>query len=173
MMNKLLRIHKQKGDTLVEVLISIAIVGGVLMGAYALASRSLQSGISAAEHSEAIQLAQGQVERLKYRERLSSQDVWNNFTIQNGHFCLDDAKDQNDPKWLPVNNDNPNNLVVTAGGNLGYNAKCVDPSTTPKYFINISTPPTIPAGTNPTYQITVRWVAIGGNQAESKIYYRF
>jgi len=166
-------INERKGDTLVEVLISIAIVGSVLMGAYALASRSLQSGISAAEHSEAIQLAQGQVERLKYRERLSSQDVWNNFTIQSGHFCLDDAKDQNDPKWLPVNNSNPNNLVVTAGGNLGYSSECVDPSATPKYFINISTPSPIPPGTNPTYQITVRWVAIGGNQAESKIYYRF
>lgn len=57
--------RNQKGDTIVEVLASIAVVGVALAGGYALSSHSLRTGIDASRRSEALSLAQGQVEFLK------------------------------------------------------------------------------------------------------------
>lgn len=56
--------RKQAGDTIVEVLISISVVSLVLGGAFAIAQRSLKNSRQAQEHSEALQLANKQVELL-------------------------------------------------------------------------------------------------------------
>jgi hypothetical protein len=169
------------GDTIVEVLICIALAGAVIMGAYALASNSLQEGISASEHGEAAKLVETQVERLKFRQANTKIDDWNNLFANNTvaarhiNYCLGDTVD---PKvsadWFPQYNPNPdpNNLVT---GPSGYNTSCVSPqSGDPKYFINVSVGPTANPGDNPTYNITVRWDPIdGGPTSESKVYYRF
>jgi prepilin-type N-terminal cleavage/methylation domain-containing protein len=55
----------QRGDTIVEVLIAIAVVSLVLGGAYVTTNRSLQATRSAQERSIALKLAESQVERLK------------------------------------------------------------------------------------------------------------
>lgn len=57
--------RNQKGDTIVEVLLAIAIVSAVLGGAYASASKSLQGTRQAQERGEALKLVEGQIERLK------------------------------------------------------------------------------------------------------------
>ena len=54
-----------RGDTIVEVLISIAIVGAVLAGAFVSASRSLTATRQSQERGEALKLVEGQLERLK------------------------------------------------------------------------------------------------------------
>ncbi len=56
-----------KGDTIVEVLIAIAIVSLVLSGAYASANRSLYGNRQAQERSEATKHVATQLERIKVK----------------------------------------------------------------------------------------------------------
>lgn len=63
---KLLR--SNRGDTIVEVLISMAIASFVLGGAYALVNRTLANSQQAQEHSEALKIAEGQLEQLKGKQ---------------------------------------------------------------------------------------------------------
>ena len=58
-------IRSERGDTIVEVLITIVIVSSVLVGAYNVATRSSQSTQDASERSQALQIAQAQVEYLR------------------------------------------------------------------------------------------------------------
>ncbi len=60
-----LLIHKQTGDTIVEVVIAIAVIAVVLTGAFVLTSRNLTSVRDSQEHSEALALLQSQVEQLR------------------------------------------------------------------------------------------------------------
>jgi type II secretory pathway pseudopilin PulG len=83
-----------RGDTLIEVLFAIAVVGFVLGLSYASASRSLQIGRDAQEHVEALKVAETQIERLKYlastvdpAEATPLNDV---FSAAESEFCLDD-----------------------------------------------------------------------------------
>src|SRR3989344_4421775 len=53
-----------RGDPIIEVLLSIAILGLVLAGAYALANRNLSSGVSAGWRDQALTSAQSQIEHI-------------------------------------------------------------------------------------------------------------
>ncbi len=57
--------NRQRGDTLVEVLIAIAVVSLILGGAYVTTNRSLQATRAAQERAIALKLAESQIERLK------------------------------------------------------------------------------------------------------------
>ena len=57
--------RSERGDTLVEVMIAIAIVSLILGGAYVTTNRSLQATRAAQERAIALKLAESQVERLK------------------------------------------------------------------------------------------------------------
>jgi len=77
----------QKGDTIVEVLIAMAVLGLVLGGAYASARRSLNATIQAHEHSAALKIAEEQQERLKYLSEQSLQppdNIYNHLYV----FCF-------------------------------------------------------------------------------------
>lgn len=56
---------KERGDTIVEVLIAIAVVSMILGGAYVTANRSLIATRAAEEKGSALKLAESQVEQLK------------------------------------------------------------------------------------------------------------
>ncbi len=58
--------HRQRGDTLVEVLMSIVILSVVIVGAITLMTRGLQAEQTALEHSETRQEVNSQLEYLKY-----------------------------------------------------------------------------------------------------------
>ena len=55
----------QRGDTIVEVLISMTVIAMVLAGAYVTTNRSLQNTRAAQERGNALKLAEAQVEQLK------------------------------------------------------------------------------------------------------------
>jgi prepilin-type N-terminal cleavage/methylation domain-containing protein len=57
--------RRERGDTLVEVLIAIAVVSLVLGGAYATTNRSLLASRDAQERGNALKLAQSQLEQVK------------------------------------------------------------------------------------------------------------
>jgi type II secretory pathway pseudopilin PulG len=62
---KWLRDKLQAGDTIVEVVIAIAVIATVLTGAFIVSSRSLTAVRDSEEHSEVLQQLQGQVELLR------------------------------------------------------------------------------------------------------------
>lgn len=54
----------QSGDTIVEVLISIAVIGAVLLGAFVATDRDIQSIEDASEHQQATKIVDSQIEAL-------------------------------------------------------------------------------------------------------------
>jgi prepilin-type N-terminal cleavage/methylation domain-containing protein len=58
--------YKQQGDTLVEVLMSLVVLGVVIVGAVTLMTRGLQAAQSALEHSETRQGVNSQIEQLRF-----------------------------------------------------------------------------------------------------------
>lgn len=58
-------LHLQRGDTIVEVLISLAVISVILGGAYVTTNKSLLATRSAQERSSALKLAESQLEKLK------------------------------------------------------------------------------------------------------------
>lgn len=56
---------RQRGDTLVEVLICVLIVSIVLMGAYVTTQRSSRGIRNSQEHAEALKLVQSQLEQVR------------------------------------------------------------------------------------------------------------
>ncbi len=78
---------RQSGDTIIEVLLSIAILGIVMAGAYGLANRNLNSGQSAEKRNQALASAQGQIQFIidAQNNGAASIDRYKNFT---GDFCI-------------------------------------------------------------------------------------
>src|SRR4051812_37199404 len=74
----------QRGDTIVEVLIAMAIISSVLAGAFFFTKPSTQNIRDTEEHSQALQLLQGQVEQI--RAEISSGAVETDFPA---NFCYD------------------------------------------------------------------------------------
>lgn len=56
---------KQKGDTIVEVMLAVMVIALTVSGAYGVASRSLKAARQAQERGEALKLAEGQLETIK------------------------------------------------------------------------------------------------------------
>ncbi|PJE65671.1 hypothetical protein COU91_00395 [Candidatus Saccharibacteria bacterium CG10_big_fil_rev_8_21_14_0_10_47_8] len=82
---------KSRGDTIVEVLISVTIISFVLGAAYLLTSHSLQAGLAAREHTEALNFVQGQIERLKaVKEQASKAEFDSKYRTIDGStpYCL-------------------------------------------------------------------------------------
>ena len=59
-------LRKQRGDTLVEVVLAIAILGSVLTIAYRMSTESFQLGVDSREHIQAVNVAQQQAEELRW-----------------------------------------------------------------------------------------------------------
>ena len=57
--------ENQIGDTIIEVLLAVGIVGLAVAGGYGIANRSLRQARQAQERGEALKLAEGQVEAIK------------------------------------------------------------------------------------------------------------
>ena len=56
---------RQAGDTIVEVMIAVVVVSSLLVGAFTVTTHNLTDVRDSEEHSEALQLLQGQVELLR------------------------------------------------------------------------------------------------------------
>lgn len=80
---------RQSGDTIIEVLLSITILGLVLAGAYSLANRNLSSGTQAERRNQALAAAQGQVERIINAQNNDPAKLID-YTTASGDFCIRD-----------------------------------------------------------------------------------
>jgi prepilin-type N-terminal cleavage/methylation domain-containing protein len=59
------RMKNQRGDTIVEVLIALSIISLVLAASYAITNRNVRASQDTQEHTQAQQVVQQQIERLR------------------------------------------------------------------------------------------------------------
>ncbi len=78
---------KQRGDTIVEVLIAIVVVSSVLIGAFVSAQRSTNITRQSEERAEALKVAESQVEQLR-KAALSNQGSLFD-PLASNQFCVD------------------------------------------------------------------------------------
>lgn len=62
---RILKQHTQAGNTIVEVMIALSIIGIILAGAYSTATRSLRITRQSEERTQSVQLAENQLEVIK------------------------------------------------------------------------------------------------------------
>lgn len=60
-----LPVFNMRGDSLVEVVLSLALMSGVLVTAYTISNRSYNLGMQARERTQAVSIAQGELEKLR------------------------------------------------------------------------------------------------------------
>ncbi len=82
--------RRTRGDTIVEVLLAIAITSIVLAGAYVAVDRSLKASRASQERGEATEVARAQIERLKY---LNLSNPTANIYQDNASFCISSTLD--------------------------------------------------------------------------------
>jgi type II secretory pathway pseudopilin PulG len=188
-----------RGDTIVEVLIAIAIAGFAIGISYATAQRSLDQAISAREHNEALNILENQATDLQVRFQAYASDPTGNsynsiFANPGMDYCLDDSATKiGDTGWSPYDNlsgidtssidtaklasnsppvtSKPYRLVPSAGPQTGCQEQ--RPGDGAIYYINIHTTNPNPTGVNSTlYYITVRWARLGGGVNRASLYYK-
>ncbi len=139
----------QAGDTIVEVLIVTAVLGLVLAGSYAIASRSLKGMRASQERGEALKLAEGQIESIKTAVAAGTPGV-----VQYGArnvFCLDLSK-----RAAPYAFPSPDTVTQPIANDdfTRYPQECV------RGLYHIAVEPSI-VDERGNYAVYVRWDGIG------------
>ena len=123
---QLRRLHQltQRGDTIVEVLIAIAVISLILGGAFVLTNRSLQGTRAAQERLNAIKLVEGQLEQVKNLSRTNNGAIFGSSTPAS--YCIDtsstvqstsDASCRVNTDGAPTSGDPAFNLSISRAGN--------------------------------------------------------
>lgn len=76
------RVGNSRGDTIVEVLLAVAVLGAVLGSAYVIVNKNIKSSQSSQERLQAIKLAESQYEKLKIYA------TSNTLVFNSPDFCL-------------------------------------------------------------------------------------
>jgi Tfp pilus assembly protein PilV len=164
------RAIEQTGDTIVEVLVAMAVLMMVLVGAYVTASRSLHSERDAQEHTEALTIAQEQVEDLHADyQQLNANLCFNpaNPTEStDGYYCYENSSGQFDTSRLQ-----------TTSGLLPASAYWYEITVSHLYDETLVTVTNSGTGIStpvksPTYEVTVSWPSLFGGTDNVQLYYR-
>ena len=125
----------QAGDTIVEVIIAVAVVATILVGAFTVTNHSSRTVRDSEEHAQALQYLQGQVELLRHASAVRSRLP----NALNTPFCLSSST-----------------YYQPASGN----GNCTQASL---YDLSISSPTSSPAvGSTTTFNLVATWPALGG-----------
>ena len=147
----------QRGDTIVEVMAAIAIIGLALGSAYALSNRSFRTGQGTVERTQALALAQGQVEFLKNLGLSGEIDdllATSNYGT-GGKFCFRDDTG-----------------AAVAAGSGSYCYPYGPPGS--KTLFNIDISYCNGAGCSPAnvFAVNATWQKLGGGQNQLTVYYK-
>jgi prepilin-type N-terminal cleavage/methylation domain-containing protein len=148
-----------RGDTIVEVLISIAIVGLALAAAYATANRSSQNDQTNQEHEIALTIAQSQAEQLNNLPTSSTNSLATIATASASCFST---------------------TGVLAASGATYAADCINYNSAiyPEDFtVNIKqviAPNANPVADKPlgTFEVSVEWPKIAGGTNAIQVYFQ-
>jgi prepilin-type N-terminal cleavage/methylation domain-containing protein len=163
----------QAGDTIVEVMIALAIIGSVIAMAYATTTRSLRVGRQAQERGEALKLVEGQIEALKIfvSNSTTRAQAFDAVYLRDGtseqSFCLSVAGTPTlTQQAMPAAN------VETDPITTGYNTNCAVGQDA-RYKLAIERADTGSAPTlQSTFTVRARWERIGGGKDEIVILYK-
>ena len=89
---RLLRRHS-RGETIIEVMMSAAVLGMVITSAFVIARRSLNTGQQAKERTQALKIVESQIERLKYLATQPGNRTGEGIFGQTTDFCIAVAPD--------------------------------------------------------------------------------
>ncbi len=143
--------RSQAGDTIVEVIIAVAVIATILAGAFAVTTRSQRAVRDSEEHAQALQALQGQVELLRAAAATPGKLT---ATILAQNFCLDQS------------------LVNHPGGSGG----CAGASGVVPFTLRIACSPQsagCPAGSGTTtFNLKASWPALGGGTDQVLLSYK-
>ena len=166
---------RQRGDTIVEVLIAIVVIASVLAGAYTSASRSLDTTTRNRERDAGVRLAQQQLELIKTALTSSSANI----AALTDSYCLyfadldGDGTDEinaasnsfgvvADPTTDIVAADYATECIQDIDGNR-YDSATSDGN---PFYVSMT-------ATSDLYRVQVRWDRVGGGQTQvAELFYR-
>jgi type II secretory pathway pseudopilin PulG len=140
----------QTGDTIVEVLLSLAVISAVLGGAFVSARRSLDATIQARERDQAVRLVETQLERLK---TVAGSDV---NVFSGGPFCLIGSPITKQENLSNCRLDSANNTFGPGSQSIPYELR-VERSG---------------AGTSVLFTVIAEWERVGGGEERASVAYR-
>lgn len=138
---------KQSGDTIVEVVIAIAVIAVVLTGAFVVTNRSLTAVRDSEEHSEALNLLQGQVEQLR-----------------NGALSLKSSETGNGAKAFCFDSGGTNTLLPSAS--------CTQNTLYSLSVQECSSSVCPPSGLTTTFLCIATWDSLNGGKDQVQLTYR-
>jgi Tfp pilus assembly protein PilV len=143
--------NRQKGDTIVEVLICVLIVSVILGGAYTTVQRSAVGIRNSQEHAEVLKLLQAQVEELRTNAS-TSRTIY----TANAPFCMVDG--------LPVSTTQQSTAAKCSQDSAG------NPATSePMYKMSIKR---TNSGGGVLFTVRADWAAVTNTPAQETIFYR-
>jgi prepilin-type N-terminal cleavage/methylation domain-containing protein len=174
-MKKAIFLKRQRGDTIVEVMIVLAVLGLAFAISYATANRGVLQARNAEEHSEALGILDGQVEEL--RAAFSQNDPHLTPTPPTEYFCMDvstGAYTGFGSNTVPPSDEQDSFTEYPNGADDPDTPQTGSCQQTPEsfpYYVSISyaqPTPTLPG----YYDLLVRWDGVGdlGPQQEELTY---
>ena len=138
----------QRGDTIIEVLMAIAVIGMVLGSSFGIVNRSLAIGRDSQERSEALKIAESQLEKLK----TATSDPSNGFFSipDSTYYCLDNSLQVLNNQDIEVI---PRSTQYNAGCRLGSDQR---------YRASIKRDGNV-------FTVIARWDSIRGSTVESEV----
>lgn len=146
-----MKLHsRQSGDTIIEVLLAMSVIGLVMGAAFGIANRSVQIGQDAQERTEALKIAESQLEIFK-SEFAGNTDLQTQ--LEDSPFCLDNST----AILAIIESSEPECSGINGNGQTGL------------YKVSI-----IPPGdeiNDPTraYEFRVTWTRLGGTSNENGV----
>jgi len=140
--------RNQRGDTIVEVLISLAVLSLIIGGAYSIANAALRNSRQAQERAEATKLAESQLEALKSQPGAANPGV---------PFCIDTSGAIEYSSAIPAN--------LADDDYTAYHPDCRGLNTSGLYNVFI-------VKDGPRYTVNIRWDRIGGGKEQLQMAYR-
>lgn len=173
------------GDTIVEVMLALSVLGAVIVGGYSIATRSLNGVRVSQERSEALKIAEAQIEAV--RQEISSITNVQSLFVHTSGPLTGVPLSAGDIKWYGKAPGSP----LPAGNEFGF---CVSPAGESVRIdlidaekINVGVPPypsecnqqglyyvyinttiaNVPSGGSLTYRVYVTWERAGGGGVET------
>ncbi|OGL30764.1 hypothetical protein A3F37_04055 [Candidatus Saccharibacteria bacterium RIFCSPHIGHO2_12_FULL_41_12] len=178
---KLKIMHNQRGDTIMEVLICVAMLGFMLGAAFSLTNKNQQSARASQERSEATKIAEKQIEYLRAHYAKHATGPFDPPLTDN--FCFKEDASIPDKGYKYVENvglASPSPVIVSGAANedkdSNYVADCKLSPNGYNYRISAWKAGTANATTlgakAGAFVVTVRWDSVKGNgQEEVKMFY--
>ncbi|MGD0284500.1 MAG: hypothetical protein ABSB12_02820 [Candidatus Saccharimonadales bacterium] len=161
------RIVEQTGDTIIEVIVAVGVLMMVLVGSYITANRSLHSERDAQEHTQALTIAQGQIEDLHAGYQLDNPDgsvslcfnPTDPTTSTDGNYCYENSAGQFDTSPSETTAD------LLPASTYWYEI-------TDSHIYDISLTAGTTSVVSPTYEVTVNWPSLSGGTDTVQLFYR-